>query len=116
MHHLLHWLSSHIGSDLARDAASLASSQEARASSSIDAAEVSKFSALSDGWWSDEMNGPFSALHAMNSVRVPLLRRALAPLVLRRLGAAGADSGAAAPEPAPLRNAHSRRRVRRGHI
>ncbi len=33
----------------------------------------------------------------MNSVRVPLLRRALAPLVLRRLGAAGADSGAAAP-------------------
>lgn len=38
---------------------------------------MSKFSALSSQWWRDPLNGPFAGLHAMNAVRVPLIRRAM---------------------------------------
>jgi 2-polyprenyl-6-hydroxyphenyl methylase / 3-demethylubiquinone-9 3-methyltransferase len=44
--------------------------------SSIDPAEVRKFAGLAAHWWS-ETRGPFAALHRMNAVRVPLIRRAL---------------------------------------
>jgi ubiquinone biosynthesis O-methyltransferase len=46
--------------------------------SSVDDAELRKFSALSADWWRDD--GPFTALHAMNKVRVPLIRRAILEL------------------------------------
>lgn len=40
--------------------------------STLDLAEVSKFSALSKQWWRDT-GGPFSGLHRLNEVRVPLI-------------------------------------------
>jgi ubiquinone biosynthesis O-methyltransferase len=63
--------------------------------SSIDVNEVTKFNALGGDWWSDEIRGPFSALHAMNGVRVPLLRRALAPLAKEKAAAARREKKAA---------------------
>lgn len=59
--------------------------------SSIDVNEVSKFNALGGDWWSDEIRGPFGALHAMNGVRVPLLRRALAPLAQEKEATAAVE-------------------------
>lgn len=46
-------------------------------SSTVDEAELRKFSALSQHWWRTDTNGPFIALHYMNNVRVPLIRDAL---------------------------------------
>jgi 2-polyprenyl-6-hydroxyphenyl methylase / 3-demethylubiquinone-9 3-methyltransferase len=43
--------------------------------STLDLAEVSKFSALSKQWWHDT-GGPFSGLHRLNEVRVPLISEA----------------------------------------
>ena len=51
---------------------------------SIDAAEVGKFSAMSDSWW--DVNGEFCLLHRMNPTRVQFIRdhtaRHLLPLSL----------------------------------
>ena len=41
----------------------------------MDDEEVFKFSELCHEFW--DINGPFQALHTMNSVRVPLIRDAL---------------------------------------
>ena len=43
----------------------------------MDEAEVRKFSALAASWWRDDGRGPFAALHSLNALRVPLIRRAL---------------------------------------
>lgn len=45
--------------------------------STVDEAEVRKFSALAGSWWRDDGHGPFAALHSLNALRVPLIRRAL---------------------------------------
>ena len=45
---------------------------------SADPAELAKFASLSSHWWSDPEGGPFAGLHALNEVRVPLIRRAMA--------------------------------------
>jgi 2-polyprenyl-6-hydroxyphenyl methylase/3-demethylubiquinone-9 3-methyltransferase len=64
---------------------------------SIDPAEVSKFSALAQQWWADPTNGPFAGLHRLNAVRVPLIRRAVANDFLPRRAAAAAAGQAEAP-------------------
>lgn len=46
------------------------------ANTTVDAAEISKFSAQADRWWQEE-RGPFSGLHRLNNVRVPLIRSAI---------------------------------------
>ena len=43
----------------------------------VDDAELRKFSALSQHWWRTDTNGPFIGLHYMNNVRIPLIRDAL---------------------------------------
>ena len=55
--------------------------------STVDAAEVRKFSLQAARWWQDT-GGPFAGLHRLNAVRVPLV-------------AAAALRGPAAPAPAP---------------
>lgn len=51
------------------------SSQRPKSNSTIDADEVSKFSALSALWWDE--GGEFEALHSLNDLRIPLIRDAL---------------------------------------
>jgi ubiquinone biosynthesis O-methyltransferase len=63
-------------------------------STTSDPAELAKFTALSAQWWVDPEGGPFAGLHALNAVRVPLIRRALAA------DFAGARAAARAP-PSP---------------
>ena len=41
----------------------------------VDTDEVFKFSQLCSEFW--DINGPFQALHTMNSLRVPLIKQAL---------------------------------------
>lgn len=48
----------------------------AASSTTIDDAEIRKFTALADQWWKDA-DGPFAGLHQLNSVRVPIIRRAM---------------------------------------
>ena len=79
-------------------AARRAFSAAAAPPSTIDAAELSKFAALSSLWWADPAAGPFAGLHRMNAVRVPVIRRALARDFLPR-------RTAAAPAGAPLPSA-----------
>jgi ubiquinone biosynthesis O-methyltransferase len=44
----------------------------------VDDSELRKFVALSQDWW--RTDGPFAALHEMNRVRIPLVRRAILDL------------------------------------
>jgi ubiquinone biosynthesis O-methyltransferase len=60
-------------------------------STSVDSSELRKFALLSESWWRDD-DGPFAALHAMNRVRVPLIRRAVLELTAPQLGATDAAS------------------------
>jgi 2-polyprenyl-6-hydroxyphenyl methylase / 3-demethylubiquinone-9 3-methyltransferase len=46
------------------------------AATSVDDAEIRKFSAQSSLWWDDD-KGPFAGLHRMNRVRVPIIKKAM---------------------------------------
>jgi 2-polyprenyl-6-hydroxyphenyl methylase/3-demethylubiquinone-9 3-methyltransferase len=68
--------------------------------SSIDPAEVARFSAVASEWW--DQAGPFAPLHALNPVRLALIREALdgrfggegrAPFAGRRLLDIGCGGG-----------------------
>ena len=43
--------------------------------STIDEEEIKRFSALADLWWDE--SGEFEALHTMNELRIPLIRKGL---------------------------------------
>lgn len=65
------------------------------ASSTIDAAEIAKFSALAAEWW--DPKGPFGALHRMNPVRLGFIReKAQAHFLPSPAGGRG-DAGARKP-------------------
>ena len=42
----------------------------------VDESELKKFANIASYWWND-VKGPFAALHSMNAVRVPLIRKAI---------------------------------------
>lgn len=92
--------SSHAGSD----------SSLAPATTTVDAAELRKFAELAAQWWRED--GPFAGLHAMNAVRVPLIRRAAHGVLGTRAVAAaaaaaqrGGDAAPAAALPPGVRSA-----------
>lgn len=74
----------------------LPSALHARAfsASSVDAAEIRKFTALAARWWERD-HGPFAGLHRMNHVRVPFVvrnvRRALGDRLLTGASASAAE-------------------------
>jgi 2-polyprenyl-6-hydroxyphenyl methylase/3-demethylubiquinone-9 3-methyltransferase len=65
--------------------------------SSADPAELAKFAALSSQWWADPEGGPFAGLHALNAVRVPLIRRAMGGDFLGERDARGLSPTSSAP-------------------
>src|SRR5580704_9551602 len=58
------------------------------AASSIDPADVARFSAMADGWW--DANGKFAPLHKFNPVRLDFIRE-------QALARFGRDAKARAP-------------------
>jgi ubiquinone biosynthesis O-methyltransferase len=66
-----------------------AAAPAAAARTTVDEAEVRKFSALAASWWRDDGRGPFAPLHSLNALRVPLIRQAL--LDDRNTGVVGDD-------------------------
>lgn len=60
--------------------------------STVDSAEVRKFTELSGLWW--RFDGPFAGLHQMNSVRVPLVRRAASAVLDARCATQPRDGSA----------------------
>lgn len=58
------------------DSTATAASHSAQETSTIDPAEVSKFSRLASTWW--DTRGPFAQLHRMNPVRVEFVTRQVA--------------------------------------
>lgn len=46
-------------------------------SSTVDTDEITRFNHLASGWWDSTHGGENAALHAMNRLRVPLIRDAL---------------------------------------
>jgi 2-polyprenyl-3-methyl-5-hydroxy-6-metoxy-1,4-benzoquinol methylase len=61
------------------------------AATTVDSSELRKFAEMSAQWWRHD--GPFAGLHQMNSVRVPLIRRAARAMEPRGADQTGSLTG-----------------------